>query len=182
MRDIDKRLSVGRRGFLRGSATALPAAALAATGMGISATAAWAQSARSLQPQTMATLVRMARDIYPHDRVPDAFYIKAVLPFDAAAESDGVLRDMMESGVRLLDQAARAQFNTSYLGVGSEADRVTLLRAIDTSPFFAKRHGDLIATFYNQHELWPLFGYEGSSAEYGGYLHRGFDDLDWLPA
>ena len=24
-------------------------------------------------------------------------------------------------------------------------------------------------------------GYEGSSFEQGGYLHRGFNDLDWLP-
>jgi hypothetical protein len=29
--------------------------------------------------------------------------------------------------------------------------------------------------------VWPLFGYEGSSLEYGGYLERGFDDIGWLP-
>ena len=33
----------------------------------------------------------------------------------------------------------------------------------------------------NQKALWPKFGYEGSSFEHGGYLHRGFNDLDWLP-
>jgi hypothetical protein len=26
-----------------------------------------------------------------------------------------------------------------------------------------------------------LLGYEGPAYEKGGYLHRGFDDLDWLP-
>jgi len=25
-----------------------------------------------------------------------------------------------------------------------------------------------------------LFGYEGSSADKGGYIERGFDDLTWL--
>jgi hypothetical protein len=25
------------------------------------------------------------------------------------------------------------------------------------------------------------FGYQGPSLGQGGYLHRGFDDIDWLP-
>jgi hypothetical protein len=29
--------------------------------------------------------------------------------------------------------------------------------------------------------VWELVGYEGPSYDRGGYLHRGFDDLDWLP-
>ena len=29
--------------------------------------------------------------------------------------------------------------------------------------------------------VWAKLGYQGSSIEYGGYLHRGFDDIDWLP-
>ena len=33
---------------------------------------------------------------------------------------------------------------------------------------------------YNQKELWPIFGYEGASADKGGYIERGFDDIDWL--
>jgi hypothetical protein len=34
----------------------------------------------------------------------------------------------------------------------------------------------------NQKSVWPRLGYEGSSFEKGGYRHRGFDDIDWLPA
>ena len=40
---------------------------------------------------------------------------------------------------------------------------------------------DLVVSLYNQKELWPKFGYEGSSAEHGGYIKRGFADIDWLP-
>ena len=32
----------------------------------------------ALKPETMATLIQMARDIYPHDQVPDKFYAIAV--------------------------------------------------------------------------------------------------------
>jgi hypothetical protein len=38
---------------------------------------------------------------------------------------------------------------------------------------------DLIASLYNNPEVWPKFGYEGSSAEHGGYINRGFNDIDW---
>jgi hypothetical protein len=34
---------------------------------------------------------------------------------------------------------------------------------------------------YDDAEVWDLLGYEGASFDKGGYLHRGFDDLDWLP-
>ena len=29
--------------------------------------------------------------------------------------------------------------------------------------------------------LWKQIGYQGSAIEFGGYLNRGFDDIDWLP-
>jgi hypothetical protein len=48
------------------------------------------------------------------------------------------------------------------------------------TPFFNKVRSDLIVSFYNQPDIWHRFGYEGSSFEYGGYLHRGFDDINWL--
>ena len=47
--------------------------------------------------------------------------------------------------------------------------------------FFKQMRGDLVVSLYNQKELWPKFGYEGSSAEHGGYIKRGFADIDWLP-
>ena len=47
--------------------------------------------------------------------------------------------------------------------------------------FFQDDAGDLVVSLYNQEEVWPKFGYEGSSAENGGYINRGFNDIDWLP-
>ena len=63
----------------------MPAAAVAAAGMTISPEAAWAQDAKNLTPHTMATLARMARDIYPHDRLADVYYVTAVAGYDAKA-------------------------------------------------------------------------------------------------
>ena len=51
MREVDGRTKVSRRVFLRGTATAVPAAAMAAAGMSISPDAAWAQDAKTLTPR-----------------------------------------------------------------------------------------------------------------------------------
>ncbi|HSU05197.1 MAG TPA: gluconate 2-dehydrogenase subunit 3 family protein [Acetobacteraceae bacterium] len=181
MRQIDRRTQVTRRVFLRGSATAVPAAAFVAAGATISPTAAWAQSAKTLQPATLATLVLVARDIYPHDHVADVFYIKAVTPWDDKATKDPATKVLLEEGVMRLDAGAQDQHGVPYLQVGWEDQRVALLRGIEASKFFQTLRGDLLVSFYNQHDLWKKFGYEGASAEYGGYIHRGFDDIDWLP-
>lgn len=36
-------------------------------------------------------------------------------------------------------------------------------------------------TLYDDAEAWDALGYEGESFDKGGYIHRGFNDLDWLP-
>ena len=52
MRQVDRRTRVSRRVFLRGSATAVPAAAVAAAGVSIGPEAAWEQTAKNLKPHT----------------------------------------------------------------------------------------------------------------------------------
>ena len=59
---------------------------------------------------------------------------------------------------------------------------MVLLRGIEHTKFFRAIRADLVVSLYNQPEIWPKFGYQGSSAEYGGYLNRGFNDIDWLPS
>ena len=179
MCEVEKRTRIGRRSLLRAGATAVPAAI---AGGAISPAAAWAESAKALTPHAMATMVLVARDIYPHDHLVDLFYVKAVTPWDAKAEKDPAVRDMILGGVARLDADAHDRFGADYLRVDWEADRVALLRAIEHTKFFSTVRADLVVSLYNQPEVWPKFGYEGSSAEYGGYLNRGFNDIDWLPS
>ncbi len=179
MREVDK-TRFSRRGVLRAGATAVPAAAF--IGSAISPTAAWAETAKSITPHAMATMALVARDIYPHDHIVDAFYINAVTPWDARGTKDPAIRDMILDGISRLDKDAKDKHGVDYLGVSWEADRVKLLQGIEESKFFRTVRADLVVSLYNQPEIWPKFGYEGSSAEYGGYINRGFNDIDWLPS
>jgi len=180
MREVDRRTKYSRRIFLHGAATAVPTVAIAAS-VGLSIEDAWAEESTALAPSTMKTLVKVARDIYPHDFLGDVYYINAIKPWDGKAAKDPAVKTLLEEGVRRLDQDAQGRHNVAYINVPWEADRIVLLQGIEQSDFFKKIRSDLVVSLYNQQELWPKFGYEGSSAEHGGYIKRGFSDIDWLP-
>ncbi|MGF1563239.1 MAG: Twin-arginine translocation pathway signal [Geminicoccaceae bacterium] len=179
MSDTQTARGLSRRALL---ASSVSAGAVLAVGSGfvLHTTDAWALETQALQPRTMATLIQMARDIYPHDRIPDANYAIAVKGHDETAAADAAFGAMIEAGVADLDARAKQSGADSYLDLGWESDRVAILQAIESEPFFQTIRGGLVVGLYNQPEIWPLFGYEGSSAEHGGYIERGFDDIAWL--
>ena len=137
--------------------------------------ATWATEVVALKPETMATLVQMARDIYPHDHVPTEFYVIAVKGYDTPEAATDI-----EAGITALNAAASGRGFGSYLDTGWERDRVDILRSMEQSAFFQQVRAGLVTGLYNQKALWPLFGYEGESFSQGGYLARGFDDIAWL--
>ena len=63
---------LSRRDLLRQSVS-LGTVFVMGTGFIAAPNAAWAVEVKHLKPQTMATLIQMARDIYPHDHVGDEY-------------------------------------------------------------------------------------------------------------
>jgi len=178
-RQSEQEAAVSRRAFLRRSTELSFAAAVTITAGGalLNASEAWALEVKGLEPQTMKTLILVARDIYPHDRVPDRYYAIAMKAYDEKAAADPAMKAQIETFVAGLDAAAG---KGGYAGVGWEAQRVALLRAASNAPLFETIRSGLIASLYNQPEVWPIFGYEGESYSKGGYMKRGFDDIDWI--
>lgn len=170
---------LSKRGLTRRAllSRAAAAGALAVAGAGFIAApdAAWAVEVNAISEHEMATLLQMARDIYPHDRVGDRFYAIAVKGYDTEDHKAAVAE-----GIAALDAAARDAGFDSYLDAGWEDDRVAILKSIEDSPFFQTVRGGLVTGLYNQKEIWPIFGYEGESYSQGGYINRGFNDIDWL--
>ena len=167
---------ISRRELLRRGTAA--GALLVVSGSAVLSTQeAWGMETSALKPETMATLIQVARDIYPHDQVPDKYYAIAVKSHDESAAKDPAHKELIENGIADLDQRAGAG---GYLGLGWEEERVKLLQAIEETPFFQAVRGGLVVGLYNQKDVWPIFGYEGESFSKGGYIHRGFDDIEWL--
>lgn len=163
-RELLKRGTVGAALIIAGQAVICPQAA-------------WGVEATALKPETMATLILLARDIYPHDQLADRFYAIAVKGQDTLAGQKPDHKKLIEDGIADLDKRSGP---AGYRGLGWEDARVAILKDIEHSPFFQAVRGDLVVSLYNQKELWPIFGYEGESYSKGGYIHRGFNDIEWL--
>jgi len=120
----------------------------------------------ALTPQVRETVLQVTRTMFPHDTLPDEAYEKVVGALEAADAAPTV-----ESGVAELD---------GFASLGEE-ERVAALKRVEGSELFALVHATAVVELYDSPLVWKAFGYEGPSAHLGGYLHRGFDDLDWLP-
>jgi hypothetical protein len=167
-------LNLDRRNFLKGTGSVLAAISISGTAL-MHTTEAWGLETKVIKPESMRTLIKIARDIFPHDKLADKFYAIACKAYDTEAT-----KALVETGVAAFDAAAKKAFKKPYIGVGWEAERVSLLKAAPKSPLFVKMRGDLVVSLYNQKELWPIFGYEGESASKGGYISRGFNNITWL--
>jgi hypothetical protein len=118
-------------------------------------------------------IIKMVRDVYPHDRFPESPYERTANDVITKGNADSAKKAMLSEGIENLKKAKYEKLNfkksTKYL------------KKIEKSDFFQHVRGTSVVTLYNDQEVWGLLGYEGSSFEKGGYVNRGFNDLDWLP-
>ncbi len=122
-------------------------------------------------------LVRLLRVAYPHDRFPDGPYERTAAAIEDAARADAGDDRALTQGLAGLDRAAGGDFLTL-----DDAAAEALLRDRADEYFFRRIRSTAVVALYDDADVWQLLGYEGPSFDAGGYLHRGFDDLDWLPA
>jgi hypothetical protein len=128
----------------------------------------------ALDTSTMATITVVARAMYPHEALPDSVYARVGARLAEAAAEDPVTARMVEEGVDALNRGR------PFAGLSAE-EKVAELKAIAGSDFFELVRSTAVAEVYADERTWQLVGYEGPSFEKGGYIDRGFDDLDWLP-
>ncbi|ODU03884.1 MAG: hypothetical protein ABS81_12460 [Pseudonocardia sp. SCN 72-86] len=126
-----------------------------------------------LAPADRATLVRMLRVMFPHPAFPDGPYERTA---EAVLGGDARSRAQVCQGLTDLDRFRDRPFVEL-----DDAAALAVLRELDGTAFFGAVKAIALVAFYDDHEVWDLLGYEGPSVEKGGYINRGFDDLDWLP-
>ena len=120
------------------------------------------------------TTLRVARVMYPHDALPDEAYEKVVRAVEAEASGNEDVRATIAQGIAALD--APTPFKEL------EADeQLAALQQAEGTPFFDLVRATAVVALYDNPLVWKAFGYEGPSVHLGGYVNRGFDDLDWLP-
>jgi hypothetical protein len=128
-----------------------------------------------LDPKLAEQLVSICRTMFPHDAIPDEFYEHVVRKLDDQAAQDQEASRFLSGGVEALNRRTGSVWTNL-----SEEARLEALRWAEQLPFFQTLRSDFIRYFYDNPAIWPRFGYEGPSNDKGGYLHRGFNDIDWI--
>ena len=118
-------------------------------------------------------IFKMIRTLYPHASFPDGPYERTTDDVINKGNADAGKMIMMRDGLRDLADA-------SFQGL-SFKNATSYLKSIEGSAFFNHVRGTSVVTLYNDKEVWDILGYEGASFDKGGYINRGFNDLDWLP-
>jgi hypothetical protein len=121
-------------------------------------------------------LVRLLRVAYPHERFPDGPYERTAAAIEDAARANAADDRALTQGLAALDRAAGGDFLAL-----DDAAAEGLLRDRADEYFFRRIRSTAAVVLYDAADVWELVGYEGPSYALGGYVDRGFDDLDWLP-
>lgn len=129
-----------------------------------------------LPDDVTARLVRVLKTAFPHRGWPDGPYERTAEHIVVTVSGNPFQTAQLGQGLVSLDALRDRPF------ADLPADEaLALLEQVQGTPFFALVRSTTVAFMYSDREVWQLLGYEGESFDKGGYLHRGFDDLNWLP-
>ena len=160
-------MSVSRRNFLTGALATTVYMSL------WSIDPAKAKITAGSKKEDKELLMKMVRTLYPHDRFPDGPYIRTTDDVINKGNSSPENAIMLQEGI---DQLKSDNFSKLDM-----EESTKYLTKMGRTAFFEHVRGTTTVTLYNDKEVWEILGYEGYSSDQGGYVNRGFNDLDWLP-
>jgi hypothetical protein len=130
--------------------------------------------AATLSGRTIATITVAARIMYPHEALPDDVYARVGAKLTEAARQDSLTAQTIEEGASALNG------RRAFLELSAN-EQLRALKEIEGSEFFELVRSTAVVEVYSDPRTWRLLGFEGPSFEKGGYIDRGFNDLNWLP-
>jgi hypothetical protein len=153
--------------------TMLIAACARRSGVGIAdpaASPAW----KALDAGSAATLLAVCRRLLPIRSAPQASFVAGVRALDELAAGRPEIARSLAAELALVrrELPARPDLDDVELDAYLESTRA--------APLLAVVIPTALPAMLNDRTLWAAVGYEGESFSKGGYLRRGFDDLDWL--
>ena len=134
------------------------------------------QAPLALEQHVAATVTALARTLYPHVALADAVYDRVQAKIAEAVREDPAQAQTVADGVADLDGRGDRPFTER-----TPEQRLEDAKAIAGSDFFELVRSTAVVEIYSDERTWRQLDYEGPSFDQGGYLHRGFNDLDWLP-
>ncbi|WP_181150490.1 hypothetical protein [Arthrobacter sp. MYb224] len=133
-------------------------------------------NALELSDEARRILTRIIRVSFPHAQFPDGPYERMTEKIIEASAESSWFRMALTQGLMTLDTLSEEHF------LDLPADRaLAVLKRIADLEFFAFIRRTVVLNLYDDPEVQQALGYEGESFSQGGYINRGFNDLNWLP-
>jgi hypothetical protein len=130
---------------------------------------------KRLDTHTGLMLVQVCRLLFPHQGLSDQVYLDVVRDIESDMAADNRVDRLVKGAPEILH--AKAGGNWMEAATEKQLESLSLLQG---SELFGYLRNRTLESLYRNPVVWELVGYEGSSIEHGGYLNRGFDDIDWL--
>ncbi len=135
-----------------------------------------------LDERQSTLLLRMVQDIYPHPELLQVAHYQAIADtVTKGAGDDAATATALTDGLGRIDALANQLHGTGYVAIEDADTREGVLRHFQHEGFFQGVRWTAYFGIYDNKEIWPLFGYQGSSVEQGGYIDRGFSDITFVP-
>ena len=167
-------MRMSRRGVLASLARFLPLALWSGS---------FAQVLRAAEPAAgnapaSALLPSVIRELFPHAGLGEDFYAGIASALWQKISADTVQSREVESGLaRLATCCGSGGWETA-----GRDTRVAALTEMQHEAYFQILKGGALELIYRDPRVWERIGYGGNALAQGGYLTRGFDQIDWLPA
>lgn len=161
-------LALSKRLFLSASALSLCPLSLGAIDLN-------ALKLKYLESSSALLLAQISRLLFPHDKLADTVYLDVVSDIETDISANEKIRVLIVGASEILNNKAGGDWLSTPVN-----EQLELLTGLQGSELFNYLHNRTIESLYRNPQVWKLVGYQGSSVEHGGYLHRGFDDIDWL--
>ena len=163
-----------RRKFL---VATLTFSGVASGSLGISllrSSAAWAAETDS--SENLAAIGRLAQLLFPHDGLAFEVYAEVIGEVLGMTAADPATAGLLS----VAEDALNTSLGKAWATAG-EAEQLAAVAALQDETFIVGIREMVRWRLYDNAGLWQHIKYPGSSIEHGGYINRGFDDIDWLP-
>lgn len=130
--------------------------------------------AAGLTDEEILSLTRIIQHILPHPRLDTQVYVDAVMVLTDRANNSPSFKRQLQDGIAGLNASNNWLEQT-------DAEQIKALKNIDQDSLFRILQTTALEQVYRDERTWELVGYEGEAIKFGGYVHRGFNDIDWLP-
>ena len=173
---IEPRITASRRDILIGlKQLMLSASALSLSPLCLGSNDIEVMQLKRLDTHTGLMLVQVCRLLFPHQGLSDQVYLDVVRDIESDMAADNRVDRLVKGAPEILHEKAGG----NWMEAATEK-QLESLSFLQGSELFGYLRNRTLESLYRNPVVWKLVGYEGSSIEHGGYLNRGFDDIDWL--